>query len=254
MNQTKRIARQRRAKHHNNDIKQGIEVDPEHLTCAAGAGAIIDLLFHCLASPGDAVLIPAPYYPAFDNDLGVRNGAAAVPVYLSPESLGGNGSGGAESLAAQLDAAAAAAASGGRAVRALLVSNPSNPLGTVVAEADVRAMMAWCLANGVHFVRWVSESVSEGEGASFLFNGAHLGPALSAARLIIAPFLVLSLAKPRPFLSCSHSFSSSSIHHQHQQRRDLRAQRVWRGRRRRRTVCQRRGARGARRRAAAARG
>jgi hypothetical protein len=38
---------------------------------SAGAGAVLDTLFFCLCNPGDGVLIPAPYYPAFDNDLQV---------------------------------------------------------------------------------------------------------------------------------------------------------------------------------------
>ncbi len=33
--------------------------------------AIIDNLFFVLGDEGDGVLIPAPYYPAFDNDLKV---------------------------------------------------------------------------------------------------------------------------------------------------------------------------------------
>jgi hypothetical protein len=33
--------------------RQGLSIDPDHLTCAAGAGAIVDLLFHCIASPED---------------------------------------------------------------------------------------------------------------------------------------------------------------------------------------------------------
>ncbi|GBF93602.1 1-aminocyclopropane-1-carboxylate synthase [Raphidocelis subcapitata] len=121
---------------------EGISVDPDHLTFAAGAGAIVDLLFHCIASPDDGVLIPAPYYPAFDNDLAVRNSVRPLPVHLSP----------AAPLAAQLDAAAADAAARGHPVRALLVSNPSNPLGTVLAEGEVRDMMAWCLRRRIHFV------------------------------------------------------------------------------------------------------
>jgi len=119
-------------------------VDREHLTCTAGAGAVVDLLFHCIASAGDAVLIPAPYYPAFDNDLSVRNGIKAVPVYLDGER---------GPLGLQLDAAAAAAAAAGHPVRALLISNPSNPIGTVLPEGELREMMAWCLENKVHLVR-----------------------------------------------------------------------------------------------------
>jgi hypothetical protein len=32
---------------------------------------VLDCLFQLLVGPGDACLIPAPYYPAFDNDLQV---------------------------------------------------------------------------------------------------------------------------------------------------------------------------------------
>ena len=52
---------------------QGATVDPDHLTLSAGAGAILDNLFFMLGNPGDGVLIPAPYYPAFDIDLQVSS-------------------------------------------------------------------------------------------------------------------------------------------------------------------------------------
>lgn len=71
-----------------------------------------------------------------------------MPVYLHPR----NGS----SLGAQLDAAAAAAAEAGDPIRALLFTNPSNPLGTVTPEEELREMLAWCLKNQIHFVRWVA--------------------------------------------------------------------------------------------------
>lgn len=54
---------------------KGHAIDPDHITCSAGAGAILDMLFFCVCSAGDGVLIPAPYYPAFDNDLQVRDRA-----------------------------------------------------------------------------------------------------------------------------------------------------------------------------------
>ncbi len=41
----------------------GASVSPEDLVVLAGAGAVVDQLFFCIASAGDAVLIPAPYYP-----------------------------------------------------------------------------------------------------------------------------------------------------------------------------------------------
>jgi hypothetical protein len=37
-----------------------------------------------LADPGDAVLIPSPYYAAFEFDLAARAGCVIVPTYGSP--------------------------------------------------------------------------------------------------------------------------------------------------------------------------
>jgi 1-aminocyclopropane-1-carboxylate synthase len=54
----------------------GLTVDPDHLCSLAGAGSVIDLLFHCIAAAGEGALIPVPYYPAFDNDLQVGAGWA----------------------------------------------------------------------------------------------------------------------------------------------------------------------------------
>ena len=48
---------------------QGLELDPQHITVLAGAGAVLESLFWVLAGPKEGVLVPAPYYPAFDNDL-----------------------------------------------------------------------------------------------------------------------------------------------------------------------------------------
>lgn len=52
-----------------------ITVDPDHIVVTAGAAAALEGLFFCLGEPGDAVLVPAPFYPAFVGDLGVRRDA-----------------------------------------------------------------------------------------------------------------------------------------------------------------------------------
>ena len=50
---------------------QGLELRPEDITVLAGCGSVLDLLIHCIAADGDSIGIPAPYYPAFDNDVKV---------------------------------------------------------------------------------------------------------------------------------------------------------------------------------------
>ena len=116
-------------------------VDADRLCVSAGAGAVIDNLFMTITSPGDGVLIPAPYYPAFDNDLRVRNGVRAIPVAGAD----------AESLptAPALDRAVEDA---GARVRALLLTNPSNPLGVVYAKRSMLHAARWALREGMHVV------------------------------------------------------------------------------------------------------
>lgn len=119
-------------------------VDPDDLCISAGCGAILDNLFLTITSPGDGVLIPAPYYPAFDNDLRVRNGTRALPV---------NGdSADALPTPSQLESAIAKAATEGCEVKALLLTNPSNPLGIVYSRAELTAAMTWALDKGLHVV------------------------------------------------------------------------------------------------------
>ncbi len=50
---------------------QGLDLRPEHITVLAGCGSVLDLLIYCIAADGDSIGIPAPYYPAFDNDVKV---------------------------------------------------------------------------------------------------------------------------------------------------------------------------------------
>jgi 1-aminocyclopropane-1-carboxylate synthase len=127
-------------------------IDPDRLCVSAGAGAVIDNLFMTITSPGDGVLIPAPYYPAFDNDLRVRNGVRAIPVAgADAESLPT-----APSLDRAVEAFAAAAAanssSPSSAARALLLTNPSNPLGVVYAKSSMLHAARWALREGMHVV------------------------------------------------------------------------------------------------------
>ena len=94
------------------------------------------------------MLIPAPFYPAFVNDLSVR--AAVVPwaVAASEHNPGGRH----VPTVRDLEEAAEAAEKAGHPVRVLLLTNPSNPLG-VVWDADAMAtMIKWCLRRGVHCV------------------------------------------------------------------------------------------------------
>lgn len=119
---------------------------PDDLICTSGVGAALSNLFYCIAEPGDVVLIPSPYYSAFDFDLRViaRLNREAVPLD--------------EANGYVLTPAALARAYGrsllkyGRKPRAVLLTNPHNPLGRIMTAAELRAVVAWCDKHDIHLV------------------------------------------------------------------------------------------------------
>jgi 1-aminocyclopropane-1-carboxylate synthase len=123
---------------------KGLTVDHRHITVSAGCGAIIDNITFAITQPGDGVLIPAPYYPAFDNDLAAKNDAVPVPVQLSATD---------QPWAQQLTSAKQRFdGDSGRAIKGLLVTNPDNPTGTSYSRQHLQEMLQWCLDNNVHYI------------------------------------------------------------------------------------------------------
>ncbi|KAL6766393.1 hypothetical protein ACKKBG_A35855 [Auxenochlorella protothecoides x Auxenochlorella symbiontica] len=121
---------------------KGFEVRARDLVISNGVTPLLDHLFFTLADAGEGVLIPAPYYPSFDMDLMAKDDVVPVPFYLVEDG----------DVTAQLAQAAAAAAEAGSPIRALLITNPNNPLGIVYSTATLKAMLEWSVKNGVHLV------------------------------------------------------------------------------------------------------
>lgn len=110
----------------------------EDIICTAGATAAVSNLFYAICSPGDTVLIPAPYYSAFDNDLRAFGHVDREPVHLNAD----NG----YRLTADLLQAAydKITLARGRPPRALLLTNPNNPLGRIMPVDELLEVVAWC--------------------------------------------------------------------------------------------------------------
>ncbi|BDA42313.1 1-aminocyclopropane-1-carboxylate synthase [Coccomyxa sp. Obi] len=116
---------------------KGVQLHADDITVLAGCGCVLDLLLYCIAADGDLVGIPAPYYPAFDNDLKVRCGLEPVPLYLDSS----------KPLSEQLDAMWDA-----HKFKVLIITNPNNPTGEVIQKAVLLQYLDWCCKNGVHLV------------------------------------------------------------------------------------------------------
>jgi aspartate/methionine/tyrosine aminotransferase len=147
-------------------LPEGIgTLDEEGLVVGAGCNAVLENLCLCLAGPGDGVLIPTPYYAAFEFDLVARAGLKIVPVRTMgyhPE-VGGGGAAGDDDDGpipveayypnrSSLDAAAEAARAEGTEPRILLLSHPNNPLGLCYPPSVVRDCIDWGRENQIHIV------------------------------------------------------------------------------------------------------
>ncbi|PNT74204.1 hypothetical protein BRADI_1g10030v3 [Brachypodium distachyon] len=118
---------------------------PSNIVLTAGATSANEALMFCLADQGDAFLIPTPYYPGFDRDLKWRTGAEIVPVHCTS----GNGF---RVTRAALDDAYRRAQKRRLRVKGVLITNPSNPLGTAVPRADLEMILDFVAAKGIHLV------------------------------------------------------------------------------------------------------
>ncbi|MEU9035843.1 aminotransferase class I/II-fold pyridoxal phosphate-dependent enzyme [Streptomyces sp. NPDC048352] len=109
-------------------------LDPQDLVVISGATGALDAIASVLCDPGEAIVVPAPYYGAFDTDLGGRSGARILPAPLGAAD-------GFRLTAAAVDRALVEARSRGITVRAVALSSPSNPIGEVHPPEVLAALL-----------------------------------------------------------------------------------------------------------------
>ncbi|CAL5015312.1 unnamed protein product [Urochloa decumbens] len=122
-----------------------VTFDPDRVVMCGGATGAQDTLAFCLADPGDAYLVPTPYYAAFDRDCCWRSGIKLLPI----ECHSSNGFALTEDALVQ--AYEGARAQGVR-VKGVLVTNPSNPLGTVLSRSTLAMLAEFATARRVHLI------------------------------------------------------------------------------------------------------
>lgn len=120
----------------------GRAVDPDAVAVLSGAGTVLEQLFFALADPGDGVLVPTPSYAGFWADLETRDELRVVPVHARR----------AEDFRLTTEALDEALERADRPVRALLYTNPNNPLGTVASREEVMTVRDWAVRRRIHVV------------------------------------------------------------------------------------------------------
>ena len=128
----------------------GCPVEPDTIGFSAGASAIIEVSSFLLGDKGDVVVIPAPAYPMYTNDMGVKSGLTRydLQTHYHLEEHGAEGPVKREMLAdvwAELNAR-------GENFKLLVLTSPDNPTGVVYSEQRLRELADWCIQHKVHMV------------------------------------------------------------------------------------------------------
>ncbi|PON92168.1 L-threonine-O-3-phosphate decarboxylase [Trema orientale] len=122
-----------------------VTFDPNHLVLNAGATSANETLMFCLADPGEAFLLPTPYYPGFDRDLKWRTGVEIVPIQCTS-------SNGFQITEDALEKAYQDAQNRNLRVKGVLVTNPSNPLGTTTTPNELNLLLNFIEAKEIHLI------------------------------------------------------------------------------------------------------
>ncbi|GAV58001.1 Aminotran_1_2 domain-containing protein, partial [Cephalotus follicularis] len=122
-----------------------VKFDPNKLVLTAGATAANETLIFCLADPGEAFLVPTPYYPGFDRDLKWRTKVEIVPIHCSS-------SNDFKLTASALEEANIRAHKHNLKVKGVLITNPNNPLGTTMSRDELTHLINFVMDKNIHIV------------------------------------------------------------------------------------------------------
>ncbi|GLT46190.1 hypothetical protein SLA2020_199640 [Shorea laevis] len=122
--------------------RDGFPADPNDIFLTDGASPGVHMMIQLLiSSENDGILCPIPQYPLYSASIALQGGTL-VPYYLDEATGWGLEI---SELKKQLETAR----SKGIAVRALVVINPGNPTGQVLAEENQREIVEFCKDEGL---------------------------------------------------------------------------------------------------------
>ncbi len=158
--------------------RSGQPCGPENIAVVPGAQGGLFTALHCLAGPGDEVIVPEPIYATYEAVIGAC-GARMVTVPLRPEA----------GFHPDLDLIAAAITP---RTRVIWINSPHNPTGAVFTGGEVEAIAAFCRR---HDLWLVSDEVYEDLAFARPHTSAWSLPGM-AERTVVVSSLSKSHAVP----------------------------------------------------------
>lgn len=155
-----------------------------HICVCNGAGNAVSQFAFCVGEPGDGILVGRPLYVGFFPDIENHAKTKAVLVSfgtidpLSPES------------AACYENALLESNAAGTTIRALLISNPHNPLGRPYPAETLIAYLKVCAKHNIHLLSDEVYCKSNFPSTDFLFPPPFISVLSLDLHKIINPALV----------------------------------------------------------------
>lgn len=127
----------------------GIKISGQFLAFSSGLTSVIELTAFVLGEAGDVAVIPAPAYPVYTGDLGVKSEMKRYDLIPTGEFVSG---GSIPLQIADLERARLEITETGDRFRMLILTTPDNPTGGIYTREQLDQIADWCIANQVHLV------------------------------------------------------------------------------------------------------
>ncbi|KAH6714634.1 pyridoxal phosphate-dependent transferase [Leptodontidium sp. MPI-SDFR-AT-0119] len=139
------------AQYVNNHFHPSVRILPSQIMATNGVSALISTLVFNLCEAGEGVMYPVPEYGMFAHDIRAQNEVKIVEVTMTTveDRFQADNS---ELVLEEFRSACRKAAERGIKVRAILLSNPCNPLGRTYSRSTLVAIAKFCALEGMHFI------------------------------------------------------------------------------------------------------
>ncbi len=149
----------------------GLDYEPSQIVVSSGAKHNLYIAFACLLNPGDEVILPAPYWVSYAEQIAMCGG---VPVVVNTDEHNGF----------DLTVADIAAAITPK-TKAILINSPSNPTGMIIPRDKLLSIAQLCVDNEIFIISDEIYDKLVYDGAEFT-SVPTLSPEIKALTVLIS--------------------------------------------------------------------